>query len=80
MRVFEKEMRQIKNRKTVVEALTTNIRLNSNLRDLVRKPSLNEIEATTHGEVLRLFEEFLGATEAGNRVTYILQMCTTCLI
>ena len=70
MRVFEKEMRQIKNRKTVAEAPTTNIRRNSHLRDLARKPSLDEIDATTHGEVLRLFEEILGATEAGNRITY----------
>ena len=70
VRVFEKEMKEIKNRKTVLEAPTNNIIRNSHLRDLARKPSLDEIEATTHGEVLRLFEEILGATEAGNRVTY----------
>ena len=70
MRVFEKEMKKIKNRKTVLEAPTNNIIRNSHLRDLARKPSLDEIEATTHGEVPRLFEEILGATEAGNRVTY----------
>ena len=55
VRVFEKEMKQIKNRKTVLEAPTNNIIRNSHLRDLARKPSLDEIEATMHGEVLRLF-------------------------
>ena len=70
LRVFENEMKHIKNRKTVVEALMNNIKLNSDLRDLARKTLLDENEATTHEEVVKLFEEFLGAKEPGNRVAY----------
>ena len=47
-----------------------NIKLNSDLRDLARKTLLDENEATTHEEVVKLFEEFLGAKEPGNRVAY----------
>ena len=70
VRVFEKEMKQIKKCKTVVEALTNNIKLNSHLRDLARKTLLEENEATTLEEVDRLFKESLRASEAGNRVAY----------
>ena len=70
VRVFEKEMKIMKIRKTFLKAITKNIRFNSHLRDLPRKTLLDEIEVTTHEEVVQLFEEFLGVTEAGNRVTY----------
>ena len=68
--VFEKEMNIMKIRKTFLKAITKKIRFNSHLRDLPRKTLLDEIEVTTHEEVAQLFEEFLGVTEAGNRVTY----------
>ena len=70
IRLYEKEIKMTKNRKTFVEAFVLNNSYSPHIRKLLRKIMLDENEGTTQEELILLFLEFLSTTEPGIRVTY----------